>query len=542
MIIRYRILFILIAFLLCWVYFALPLLGLYANDGGAKYIQMKGFYLVHWQKLSIDYPGTKLGLDYSYLSPLRLFRIVNNKYYCSYDPFFTFLSSLLYPFFGDRVIHFWPLLSFFLALVFLAKTLDMFMKRGLFHCLLLLIFFIGSPVVLYSITFWEHLPAVFLVVLSFYYLASYFKKGAHPAKLFASALALGMGIFLRTEHFFIIPSYLLSSVWSLYRRNEKAGIIPLLVGMALPFTAYGLFNLIAYGSLRGLHASYHLPYNFYWHNGFWYTGLILVASLVLIFVAKNRDKETLRKFYSLIIIFWLVGLFYKFSLSPLPGFFGLFPVFFVVFFDAPKTIENALNAKPGAEEIAFLTLCLYVSFIGIFLYNNPDLSERYVLEVVPLAVLCLGMQSGQITRFKPLVVGILILAACGVFFNLREVKNRILRFKYYNAERIEFLGKYTHKGDVVVFDANPLMEHCGPLFFERVYVVRNNKDTPIDVLDSLKEKGIKDCYYWTMDSGFSKTLQETGNYKVKEYEFSSKRGPRHYLIAVEQLAAFKNKQ
>ncbi len=115
------------------------------------------------------------------------------------------------------------------------------------------------------------------------------------------------------------------------------------------------------------------------------------------------------------------------------------------------------------------------------------------------------------------------------------LKGGVLKYKYYNSKRVQFLKNYTNSGDVVIFRSNPLMEHCGPLFFERIFIVSKTGGRDLEgILESLKERGLHYCYYWTMNSGFGRELSEKGNYRLTQETFKVKRLPyRHYLVKIE---------
>jgi len=100
--------------------------------------------------------------------------------YCTYPPLFPFLSSLLYPLLGNRVTHFLPLLSFFLSFILLSRILRRLRTSVLMRYSMLFTFLLGSPILTYSITFWEHLPGVLMAMCSLYFVVRYF--GADGAR------------------------------------------------------------------------------------------------------------------------------------------------------------------------------------------------------------------------------------------------------------------------------------------------------------------------------------------------------------------------
>ena len=529
-----KILFALVAVILIWVYFSLPTLGLYANDGGAKYIQMKSFYLNRWQKLDIEYPGKEIGLDFSGLNPVRYFVVKNDALYCSYLPLFTYLSSLVYPILGDRAINFLPLLSFFLALVIFERILKLIMKGGLFYYILLAAFLAGSPIVLYSITFWEHLPAILLVVSSIYFLTKYFKKNASNINIFMSAFIIGASIFFRTEMVILIFSYLISISWVFLRRKEKKGIIFALGGLVLPISLYIVSNYIFYGNLLGLHGVFHQPRGFSLLRTAAYLLGLLISFVLLYFLSLIKEKELMKKFYQMISLLWVGVLFIMFGASPAQAIFFGFPLIVVLFFDTGKITEDLLSHKPELDHLLFGLVIIYISMSAIMLYRNPDLTVRYMLAVVPVVLIFIGLRSGEIIKFKPLYVLVGILIIFSFFWNCDRLKNSVLQTKQYNADRVEFLEQKTREKDVIIFQLNPLMEHCGPLFFERIFMVSKNRggDLP-EILATLQKKEITHCYYWTRSGDFIKEFSENYDYKINQSVFYSKNSSKHYLIKIE---------
>lgn len=171
--------------------------------------------------------------------------------------------------------------------------------------------------------------------------------------------------------------------------------------------------------------------------------------------------------------------------------------------------------------------------MGIFFYNNLDLSERYLLELVPLCLLCLAIRSEQIMKLRSLMGLVLVVVGVAIFLNITQIKNRILRYTYYNAGRVEFLKNTTKDGEVIIFDANPLMEHCGPLYFDRIFMVRKQGEPLGSILETLKAKGIGRCYFWTMNSNLGRQNLADANYGVAEYRFLSQGGPMQFLFEID---------
>jgi hypothetical protein len=88
---------------------------------------------------------------------------------------------------------------------------------------------------------------------------------------------------------------------------------------------------------------------------------------------------------------------------------------------------------------------------------------------------------------------------CGVAFvnGIQESKDRFLKYKDYNAARIAFLEKHTSADDAIVFGDAGSMEHAGPLFFDRVFLVAKSPGDQERFSRRLAERGIEKVYAWT---------------------------------------------
>jgi len=272
------ILFALVLAGLVWLFFVLPPLGLCSNDEGAKFVQMKNFVLHH--RLEIDFPAQRLGFGLEHiLRDQAMFAERMGKMYCTYPPLFSFLSSLFYPLLGNRVTHFLSLFSFFLSLVLLSRILRRLRTSALMRYSMLFAFLLGSPVLMYSITFWEHLVGVLMAMCGLYFVVRHFgtdgarvtgdlPASAHPqsgrgTSLFLSAFFLGVGALFRTEMLFLVAAYMVALVANAAGSEGSGGkrwkkLWPAAVGAAIPLLGNAVFNYVNYRH-PWLHVAYNSP-------------------------------------------------------------------------------------------------------------------------------------------------------------------------------------------------------------------------------------------------------------------------------------------
>ena len=163
------------------------------------------------------------------------------------------------------------------------------------------------------------------------------------------------------------------------------------------------------------------------------------------------------------------------------------------------------------------------------MYKNPDVSVRYCLEIVPFVIVFVAAEEKRIFSAKPawvLLAGLLLASAS---FGLLGLKNDVWPFVKYNAQRVEFLKRHTANGDVVVFEHNRLMEHAGPLFFERVYLVARDSSQLAEIEGRLRSRRVATYYYyWTGKQDF----RPPGGTSLARYVFGKQDSGIWYLFKV----------
>jgi hypothetical protein len=514
---------------LVWIFLVLPPLSLYSNDEGAKYVQMKNFYLN--KSLAIKYPAEKLGLSLeSLLKDQAMFAERGGKMYCTYPPLFPFLSSLVYPLLGDRVTHFLPLLAFFLSSIVLSRILNLLTKDRFLYYLLLLTFLVGSPIFIYAFTFWEHLPAVFIVMLSLYFLVKYFYVKASKLNLFLSAFILSFAGLFRTEILFLVLAYTISFGFILYNSGQFREIVILIVGVVLPLLFNTLYNFINYQH-PWLHILYNSPnFQFTIMRFVLWLGIIL-GCFALVFISKRAklDSTAKQEIYSFIPMLWLGLEFSIFGRSPISNFFLSFPTVLLLFFGISKRIDELNRKDMTFGNVILGTVIFFIWLVSYFLFNNLDLSVRYCIPVIPFIIVFIASENKRIFITKSIYGVLVVFSIFSLSYAVYNFKSDIWKYKWFNAKRIEFLKKYTNDGDVVIFQHNRLMEHAGPLFFERIYLVSNEPDVLKKLFNFLKSKGITYCFVWTSDPYY---FSQKWNYKTTCYDFDIPGFHTYYLFKV----------
>lgn len=493
-------LFLLVLFsALAVLFVTLPPLGLQSNTEGARYIQMKNFAM--HGSLAIPYPGDALGFGAAeFIQTPFFFETGDGELRTILPPFFSWLTSNFYPLFGERVVHFLPLLSLFFALIVMARTLGQVTERGPFYFVLLLIF-LASPVLWHIFGFTEHTTAVFLFVGGLYFLTRYFSKANSAADLFLASLLTGASVFVMPGFVIALAAFTLSNAIVLVRERKWRDLSLVFLGGLLPVFARALHEQLLYGSVPGLHLALELrqfalsPARI----------LVLLAVLCVpgVFVAvagraalKPAVKSGFYFMASLAVLGGIAALFSRIDRSDLLAFF---PMVFLVFYGIGERLDHWLAAGEGSLGLVLTTTVFFCLAGGVIVtFRGAGPAGELLLPVVPCVVLLLGLERKWIFRYRGMYMILALFMLIGVVNGYAPAKNNY-GASLYNADRVAFIRSNTADGDVIVFGDRGAMEHAGPLFFERVFLIAGREEGLRDIMGRLRDRGIDLFHLWTMD-------------------------------------------
>jgi len=453
------------------------------------------------------------------------------KLYCSYPPLFTYLSSLFYPLLGDRVTSLLPLLSFFLSVVVLSGTLRLLLRDRPTYYVLLFGFLLASPVFPYAICFWEHVPALCCVICSLYFLVRYFRLKRSGATLCLSAAMLSVGVFFRSEVILLTIPYTGCLCLTLCAQKQVKKAVMVVICSATPIVCCALFNYRFYGTALGLHVLYNAPgFSFSKRMAALPLGTLVLSFVLAFLTKKSRVAPALKQhLYAFVPLLFIPFMLLFSAFSPVSSLFFAFPLVLLFFLTISDRIEKLLSGSMSLGDILFGATTGFIFLVSYFLAKNPDMSVRYCLPVIPLTIIFIAHEQGRILPARPMVTLVLALFVFSAGYEAYILKNDIWNYKQYNAERIEFLKTATKPGDIIMVDSQPLMEHSGPLFFERILIVAQNPHELSLYVRLLKEKGVVRSYWWAHSGSLPKdTSYEASGPAV----FSSRRGVKNYLFTL----------
>jgi hypothetical protein len=475
--------------------------GLYSNEESVQYVQMKNFTLTGSSEIA--WPGLGLGFEAKDLvGQGGFFESRGGRLYAITPPLFPWVTSLFHPILGERAVDFTPILIVFLSALMLGVTLDRVMPRGVFYYILLAVFLFGSPVILIAFRFTGQALALFLIVTGLFLLVRHFRaENQNLGNLAGSSFLAGACIVISPEFLFIAVSFLLAAgaVFSFQKRWRELAAVA--VGAALALAALVLHESILHGRFPGPYLRMVLPY--YELSGIrsaLFSGCF-IASCAL-FAASRREgvAPVLRAFITVspvILLFAAVLLSAaRISVSHL---MAVFPAVLFAFYGLPGRMDRLMKQEGSLESILAWTVILCL-ILGAAIHR-PDIKRVLAvwLPLVPFLILLLGVEHRRIFDSGGMYVVLLFFFGVALLNNLQEVRINLWLYKDYNAQRIAFLKQHTTAGDAVLFYDHASMEHAGPLFFERVFLVAARQGDQERFTRQYAGRDAGGAYAWTLD-------------------------------------------
>ncbi|HEV3324059.1 MAG TPA: hypothetical protein VG052_00590 [Puia sp.] len=436
----------------------------YAGDQALKSLQVKqiaagyGFKYLHlpqpdWVKDVWNAGYFPLKPPFFYPSP--------KGYLIVYPPLFQIINAPLYSMFGIAGLYILPLLCTF---VLLGWTIFLLKRCGITPINIALALFIlvfCSPLILYGVMFWEHLPAVLLLFAGLSFIA------ATPSRIgVAVALGLvgGLSIWLRPEALMMIFLYGLAAA-VLYLRERKRVYIAFVAALAFSLVPWFIFNKIEYGSIFGIH------------------GMQVLA---------DNDPETRmglkNGWRNLVAINYISFRHFLFLLLLFPILYGL----------------NRSRDKTDLRLILLAAIVILFSILTPFILPNDGVVQwgpRYFLAIIPITLVALFLAEKKwsiITRWNIplwLTLSIIAISAYSFYHNTHGGGYRELRWRY--TKRIGPIYDLLNKkpGNVVIVSHQSMSYDFGYLFDKNYFFSESGDDSLRRLLPLLKSNGVHEFIY-----------------------------------------------
>ena len=438
----------------------------YAGDQALKSLEVKqiaagyGFKYLHLAQPAWVQDVWKAG--YFPLKP-PFFYPSSRGYIIVYPPMFQIISSFFYSAFDSKGLYILPILCTFVLLTWVVVLLKRTGATALNIAASIFILVFCSPLILYGVMFWEHLPAVLLLFAGVAFLADT-PSGIAPSVILG--LIAGQAIWLRPEALMMDFLYCIAAGILFLRRRDPV-YIAFVAAIALSLIPWLIFNKTEYGSFFGIHGMQVLSDNnpdttIGWKNGF--------RNLLTI------NRLSLRCF--LLILF-------------------LFPVLYRV-----------IRWRPAAD----LRLPLLAGIVIIYSLATPFMlpndgviqwGARYFLAIIPVTVVALSLAETKWDLFVrwniPWWLTVLLLYAGYNSFvhNTHGGGYKEMRWRY-NQRLTSAYNLIDSKPGNVVIVSNAVMTYdFGYLFDKDYFFAASGNDSLGSLIPLLKSHGVRQFIYVT---------------------------------------------
>jgi hypothetical protein len=435
----------------------------YAGDQGIKSLEVKqitegyGFKYLHtpqpeWVKDIWNAGFCPLRIPSFYSSP--------NGFLIVFPPAFQILSAFFYARLGTAGLYIIPMLCTLALLCWFVFLLKRLAIKPAMIALALFILIFCTPLALYGVMFWEHLPAVFLLFAGLAFIVS------PPGNAWAaSALGVvsGLAVFLRPEALMMDFLYGLA-VCILFMREQRPAQVAFLVGLSLAVLAFFTFNHIEYGSILGIHGRQ---------------------------VFEDNNPDTRMGLHHGFVNLWdnnrISTRYFLFTLLLIPLLY--------------RWIKMRQTADPRPALLAGIVIVF--SLVTPFLLPNDGIIQwgaRYFLAIIPVTLVALFLAEKQWNllegrKIQPWLL-VLIIAGTGYsFYHNTHGGGKELRWRYNRRLTASYALMNEKPGTVVILSRHWMINDVAYLFEKDYFFAASGDDSLRRLLPLLKKNGVHEFIY-----------------------------------------------
>ena len=229
----------------------------WSPDCGARFAMIRDWVehgnLIHWYYPSADLDPT------GRIHPLEYFLFhTPHSYYAMYEPLFPLLCGVLYRMFGFIGLSIIPGLS---GLGTAVIVYAMARRVGLQNRILLsLVISLGTPLMIYSVVFWDHVVMMLVAAASGYWVLCSLQENKVQSSVWAGAV-LGLGIWIHELIIALFLAVVLASLPLLWHHSGRRLVLGLNAGFIPMAILWAGTNWLVYGAFGGPHLSANMGSN-----------------------------------------------------------------------------------------------------------------------------------------------------------------------------------------------------------------------------------------------------------------------------------------
>jgi hypothetical protein len=250
----------LLAVVVCYVaaWCLLPHEGFFINDSGCKLVQVEGLIRSGYADLSVPWPGQRLDPALQFRPILEPFaKVIDGRFFIYFPIPFAFLSSFPYRLLGPPGLLVLPFLAGLLLLPAIGALADLLPGAPWGRVLAVPAVALGTPLWFYSMTFWEHAPAVCLATWGLVFLLRFLAGRARRGAAIG-ALLLGLAVYLRDD--MALLALALPVLPLLFGRRSPREPLLILGWFAASLVPLLALQWVALGTPAGIHGAAHNPF------------------------------------------------------------------------------------------------------------------------------------------------------------------------------------------------------------------------------------------------------------------------------------------
>lgn len=233
--------------------------GFATGDAGVKLWQVQGIAHTGDLHAPLDYPGAVYDPEHQYspfVEPWSMW--FDGKPYSEYTSPFIWISVPLYAAFDHAGLLLLPWLSGAL-IIFMSAWLAWRVRPDRSAALVPIVVGLGSPLLLYSLEFWEHTPGTALAVFALVGVVKAIDSRRRAGWLIAAGAAIGLGLTMRAE-LYVYPIAVISGL--VFIRSALPlirSIVWLVVGGLITAGPWWLYQFLTWGSPFGPRLQQNVP-------------------------------------------------------------------------------------------------------------------------------------------------------------------------------------------------------------------------------------------------------------------------------------------
>jgi hypothetical protein len=226
--------------------------GFWSPDSAVRFVQVRSLLQTHYHDVAVAYPAASLDPGGAHFPIGAWFHFGRGgRFYLSYLPYFSMVTAPFYHLFGFPGLFLIPAAAGCGAVwvthhVLRAHAPDLAWAGAL-------ALGIGTPLIVYSVVFWDHSLAVMLGAATLAVLGAEVDRST-PLRLWRLALSgglLGMGLWIRSEIYLLAVASALAWLYASPRAARVKGLGALIGGIAIPAAVLWGVNTHLFGSPLG---------------------------------------------------------------------------------------------------------------------------------------------------------------------------------------------------------------------------------------------------------------------------------------------------